>query len=90
MVLRGIGGKGDHGLCVHVCSLLFSIPLPSRTAAHFSAFKPSTAPNYMREISGCVRLLATDATALSIGVAFWPTSSWVAELPADALSSGGG
>ena len=41
--------------------------------------------------SGCVRLIAADATALSIGGTFWAASSWVAELPAEgALSSGGG
>ena len=41
--------------------------------------------------SGRVRLITTDATALSSGKAFWAASSWVAELPAEgALSSGGG
>ena len=40
--------------------------------------------------SGCVRLITTDATALSVEKAFWAASSWVAELPAEgALSSGG-
>ena len=38
--------------------------------------------------SGCVRLIAADATALSVGMALWAASSWVAELPAEgALSS---
>ena len=41
--------------------------------------------------SGCVRLIAAGATALSAGGAFWAASSWVAEFPAEgALSSGGG
>ena len=38
--------------------------------------------------SGCVRLIAADETALSVGMALWAASSWVAELPAEgALSS---
>ena len=41
--------------------------------------------------SGCVRGVATDATALSVRGAFRAASSWVAKSPAEgALSSGGG
>ena len=44
-----------------------------------------------RVSSGCVRLIAADATAVRIEGAFWVASSRAAELPAEgAPSSGGG